>query len=119
MLFAPGSKHGEVYAFVSPPVVRRRGFSEKLFYESHKWDAFVYLAPGIERLSQARVDSVVAHEFAHVILGHGSPDGRAIHDAVPTKQADVPAEGEADRLVRLWGFDPAYPEHRNKKRKQR
>jgi uncharacterized protein YjaZ len=31
---------------------------------------FVYLAPGLEKKNQAEVDFTVAHEFAHVLLGH-------------------------------------------------
>src|SRR5579872_7408971 len=36
-------------------------------------DAFIYLAPSLERQSQTDVDFTVAHEFAHAALRHHEP----------------------------------------------
>jgi hypothetical protein len=61
---------------------------------------FVYLSPRLEEMSQAEVDSVVAHEFAHIALGHvGSCAGA---------DPGGPLDKDADRLVRAWGFSAAY-----------
>lgn len=56
----------------------------------------VYLSPEIECRSQGYVQSVVAHEFAHVLLH--------------TSDAPLPPsiEQEVDERVLLWGFKPAY-----------
>jgi hypothetical protein len=65
----------------------------------------IYLSPRLERMSQARVNSVVAHEFAHVILGHDGdsfPAGK-----VPKKYKDLPAEKAADALIESWGYRAA------------
>jgi hypothetical protein len=66
---------------------------------------FVYLAPHLERKSQAEVDFTVAHEFAHVALSHYRaantattvPLGVLSHD-------DAPSEQEADSCAESWGF---------------
>ena len=64
-----------------------------------------FLSPRLERKSQARVNSVVAHEFAHVILGH---DGDSFPvDKVPKKYKDLPAEKAADALIESWGYRAA------------
>src|SRR6266566_3134480 len=39
---------------------------------------FIYLSPGLEKKSQNRVNSIVAHEFAHAVLGHRSISTRGI-----------------------------------------
>jgi len=47
----------------------------------------------------------VAHEFAHVILGHDGdsfPVGK-----VPKNYKDLPAEKAADALIKSWGYRPA------------
>jgi hypothetical protein len=62
----------------------------------------IYLAAAIERLSQRRIESVVAHEFAHALLhAPGSLEGWFI-------------EPEADLKVRSWGFQVIYPDSRTK-----
>lgn len=58
---------------------------------------FVYLAPHLERKSQPYVDSVVAHEFAHVLLH-------------PFQGPSAGIEAEADAKIQRWGFEPAYTE---------
>jgi len=60
----------------------------------------VYLSPEIERLSQGRVESIVAHEFAHALLH------------APSTLEGWFIEPEADQKVRSWGFKMAYPEVR-------
>ena len=61
--------------------------------------ALVYLSPEIERLSQKRIESIVAHEFAHALLH------------APATLEGWFIEQEADRKVRSWGFRVAYPDY--------
>ena len=87
IIFAPAvGKHGEVYPFAPVPLVNG--------VQTHT--VMVYLSPEVERRSQEYVQSVVAHEFAHVLLhpfdGSASPS----------------IERQADEKVREWGFKPAY-----------
>lgn len=88
IIFAPApSKHGEVFPFVlhaSPPNVAEGD------------TVMVYLSPEIEKRSQKYVESVVAHEFAHVLL----------HPFDDTHPPSI--EREADEKVQEWGFKPAY-----------
>ena len=92
---APGM-HGEIYPFADPPRT-----------DSPQKTVMVYLSPEIERHNQTYVDSLVAHEFAHVLLHRfDSPSPPSI-------------EREADSKVKHWGFKPAYraegyPESREK-----
>jgi Zn-dependent protease with chaperone function len=59
----------------------------------------VYLSPTLEKLEQEEVDFTVAHEFAHVHLGH-----QVWSNNPPS------LEDEADKLVESWGF--TVPERR-------
>lgn len=91
---APG-KHGEVYPFELTQASEHQKLPSGMEY-SPVPQCMVYLSPEIEVRSQKYVDSVVAHEFAHVLLHpFGGP-------ALPS------IEREADEKVRLWGFKPAY-----------
>ena len=87
LVFAPDpGKSGETKPRYSPP--SRVGIK----------GVFVYLSPDLETEDQPRVDSIVAHEFAHVILH-------------PFESASPPSiEREADRKIGDWGFAPAYTE---------
>jgi hypothetical protein len=73
-------------------------------------DAFIYLAPSLERESQAQVDFTVAHEFAHALLRHHLPG----NDRLTTEELKVGylnwnSERAADKLALEWGFTlPAY-----------
>ncbi|MDD5591370.1 MAG: hypothetical protein PHY18_05550 [Dehalococcoidales bacterium] len=58
----------------------------------------VYLSPGIERLSQRRLESIVAHEFAHALLH------------APNALEGWFIEQEADQKIRSWGFPVVYPD---------
>jgi hypothetical protein len=49
----------------------------------------------LRRLPRAVAEAIVAHEIAHRVLGHGSPDAAAW----------LEAEAEADALAASWGFD--------------
>jgi hypothetical protein len=60
-------------------------------------DHFIYLAPCLERRPQDSVDATVAHEFAHVLLGHGE----VVDPDDPLRQ-----EREADLLIQKWGYPP-------------
>jgi hypothetical protein len=76
---------------------------------------FLYLSPRLEKLPQREVDFTVAHEFAHVALGHYKP-GATAHPAgaVIERHEDAPTEQDADRLAESWGF----PRPKRAKRKR-
>jgi hypothetical protein len=59
----------------------------------------IYLAPIVSRLSNRSLDDLVAHECAHVVLGHTTN----FHHHGGAKD-----EAEADRKVRAWGFRASY-----------
>ena len=63
---------------------------------------FMYLAPTLEFDSQPDVDHTVAHEFAHVVLGHCANSKHTVVDGLPHEQQ--PRELEADALASEWGF---------------
>jgi len=73
-------------------------------------DAFIYLAPSLERQSQAQVDFTVAHEFAHALLRHHLPG----KDGLTTKELRAGylnwnPEEAVNKLALEWGFTlPAY-----------
>ena len=85
IVFAPSSNvYGEAKPLYTPEGPERH-------------DHFIYLAPRLERRPQESVDATVAHEFAHVLLGHGE----VIDPDDPLKQ-----EREADLLIQKWGYAP-------------
>jgi len=66
--------------------------------ESQQERVVVYLSPDIERRSQRRIESIVAHEFAHALLH------------APSALEGWFIEPEADQKVQSWGFKAAYPD---------
>jgi predicted metal-dependent peptidase len=52
---------------------------------------FIYLSPILECCSQECVDATVAHEFAHMLVGHESGD-------------QLSRERETDLLIQKWGY---------------
>jgi len=64
----------------------------------------VYLSPAIERFSQRRIESVVAHEFAHALLH------------APSALEGWFIEQQADKKVQSWGFKVVYPDIQGKKK---
>jgi Zn-dependent peptidase ImmA (M78 family) len=56
-------------------------------------DYVLYLRPTLFRSSQREIDFTVAHEFAHLVLGHLR--------RLPGRQV----EKEANALARKWGFE--------------
>jgi len=86
-------------------------FGEVLPFGGHPAEeaAFIYLSPALESQRQARVDFTVAHEFAHVVLGHHRPDSKDVllttaQSAKITEHHEAPAEIKADALTESWGF---------------
>jgi hypothetical protein len=65
---------------------------------------FLYLAPSLEKKPQRDVDFTVAHEFAHIVLGHYKPGASAVIPGEARKHEDVPSEKDADQMVESWGF---------------
>lgn len=66
--------------------------------ENQQQRVLVYLSPRIERLSQRRIESIVAHEFAHALLH------------APSALEGWFIEQQADQKVQSWGFKVAYPD---------
>ena len=101
--FAEGFGAYTAFTTVFAPSVNTLGLPDRWFHPGgpERTGYRIYLSPRLERKSQARVNSVVAHEFAHVILGHDGdsfPVGK-----VPKKYKDLPAEKAADALIESWG----------------
>lgn len=100
-IFAPAlGKDGEVYPWtniirMNPPEELPAGVE----YEPPSLSVMVYLAPRLEQRSQKYIESVIAHEFAHVLL---HPPGKTVYGSM---------EWEADMKAKSWGFKPAYREH--------
>ena len=63
----------------------------------------VYLAPTLEFNSQRDVDHTVAHELAHIALGHHLSDNVQMKEQAE-KHEERPAEKAADELAATWGF---------------
>ncbi len=105
LVFAPSSsKLGQVYPRYNPPVERK--------------GVLIYLSPKLENQSQAEVDTTVAHELAHAILGHLTCNDYELEPSRPlVSQADDPSEIEADKLIVSWGFTPGYKRRQRKGRK--
>jgi len=79
-------------------------------------DAFIYLAPSLERQSQSDVDFTVAHEFAHAALRHHEPDNLMTFSIDEAKKGYLNWDSEvaADQLVAEWGYK--IPKRRQRKR---
>jgi hypothetical protein len=58
--------------------------------------------PTIARMTDQHLIDSVAHEMAHVLLGHYRPD-------VSSRLPPYTCEAEADQLSQQWGFRPRYP----------
>ena len=59
---------------------------------------FIYLPPNVKRLSEKNLVNTIAHEIAHLILGHQNIGGK------PRSET----EAGADALSVRWGFEPCY-----------
>ena len=69
----------------------------------------LYFRPNLQRLSEESLVRLVAHEVAHLILGHADQGGYTVGTG------DVHAEEAADRKAEAWGFKGAYSrEHRRR-----
>ncbi len=66
-------------------------------------NCMVYLSPTLEFEQQWKVNFTVAHEFAHVVLGHHRAGNRQMKIKAD-RHADRPAEKAADDLAESWGF---------------
>jgi hypothetical protein len=79
-------------------------------------DAFIYLAPSLERQPQTDVDFTVAHEFAHASLRHHEPQNLMSFSIDEAKKGYLNWNSEvaADQLVAQWGYK--IPKRRKSKR---
>ena len=77
-------------------------------------DAFIYLAPSLERQSQTEVDFTVAHEFAHAALRHHEPENLMTFSIDEAKKGYLEWNSEvaSDQLVAEWGYK--IPKRRNR-----
>lgn len=62
----------------------------------------LYLSPQLEVIPQSEVDSIVAHEFAHLVL----QDWTSARSNYGPGGALSPCEKSADKLMEKWGFAP-------------
>jgi hypothetical protein len=60
----------------------------------------LYLSPQLEVIPQSEVDSIVAHEFAHLVL----KDWTSARSNYGPGGALLPCEKTADELMEKWGF---------------
>jgi hypothetical protein len=74
-------------------------------------DAFIYLAPSLERQSQIEVDFTVGHEFAHPALRHHEAKN-LMSLSIEEAKKGWGSEVAANRLVAEWGYK--IPERRNR-----
>ncbi len=96
IIFAPvPGMDGQVFSLKEAPLSSNEPVKRR------RRQVLVYLSPEIERLSQRRIESIVAHEFAHALLH------------APAALEGWFIEQEADQKVRSWGFKVAYPDHQN------
>jgi hypothetical protein len=99
VVFAPSAaKLGEVKPF---------GLGDRLL---------LYLSPRLEAKPQSEVDFTVAHESAHILLGHQRPGATTAPPDVQSHE-DAPSEQNADRLAESWGFARPSVGRRERKKK--
>lgn len=67
--------------------------------EHHGKLRWIYLSPSLGRRSDGQILSTVAHETAHIVLGH--------YEATKTPRG-FQAESDTEALVVRWGFKRAY-----------
>lgn len=96
--------HGAAYSYYLPVVPGAQ--SVRLYV--------LYFRPDLEKFSDDKLARLVAHETAHLVLGHAAEAGRqAVGDG------EVHAEEAADRKAESWGFKGAYSrEHRRRLARQ-
>jgi len=86
----PLAVHGAIWRYVIPVMP---GMKEAIV-------RVVYFTPAFGKWSADRLTRLVAHEFAHLVLGHDSPH--------VTGHGDIHAEEATDRKSESWGFRAAY-----------
>ena len=86
--------------------------------DQNGYDAFIYLAPSLERQPQIDVDFTVAHEFAHASLRHHEPENLMTLSMDEAKKGYLNWNSEvaADQLVAEWRYK--IPKRRNRKGSQ-
>ena len=81
-------------------------------FEIKNWDRIIYLDGHIEKLSQKKANHVVAHEIAHVVLGHTDLDCQPLQGVEWDEQ---PREIEAVMFAEKLGFERVYKRKRAKR----
>jgi hypothetical protein len=74
------------------------------------WGPIIYLSPALPSLPESEIRAVIAHEFAHVALGHMNPpekdalDKSAESGEKTAYELGKSDEKTADKLAESWGF---------------
>ena len=87
---------------LSPQLICLR--SRGKVFRAHANVPVIYLAPSVLKMSETNLVNMIAHEVAHVLLGH--------HEDVGA----VDFEEKADDMVEKWGLKRSYPQTRRRKR---
>lgn len=82
--------------FLAPD--RLFGRTTRMGHSVHQGERIVFLSPELLGEQQQDISAVIAHELAHVLLGH---EEEASPDARPEAEN---SERDADALIRDWGF---------------
>jgi hypothetical protein len=92
---------GKVFRFLVPK--NQFGRVTRLSRDCRRGELIVFLSPELLLRPQVEGQLVIAHELAHVVLGH--------EEGVSVNAEETCAEDErdADDLIRSWGFDTSGP----------
>jgi hypothetical protein len=66
----------------------------------------IYLSPDFDQDPDERLQDIIAHEIAHLFLGHPEKTNTLGDGDPEVKAAEI--EMEADTLSTSWGFSPCY-----------
>jgi Zn-dependent peptidase ImmA (M78 family) len=76
-------------------------------WEAEEGQKFVFLPECLESAPQADVEHTVAHELAHLALGHSKNGHAQMFEMMPVHD-EKPNEWEANKLAASWGFPDPY-----------
>lgn len=93
--------------FIWAPILSISG----LAYTNNHADgqAMIYLSPLLEFEPMPYVVHTVAHEFAHISLGHHRGEGSIPQNTKDMQHHERPCEIETNELVARWGFPDGKP----------
>jgi hypothetical protein len=99
--------HDRISLVVFAPDPNQRGETMPLVRVSKRPLGIIYLSPELERYAQSSVNRTVAHEFAHVLLGHYKPEhpDKKVPGFKGEWYRDLPAEKAVHELLAKWGYE--------------